>query len=166
MKKTENRTTRARGMALLIDGELRGFVYAGPYRDQRRKTLGVSLLPDRTVGPRPDVHVPTRDFGTPDPTLARDAAMVVFAAVLEGAPVYVGCTAGLGRTGTFLALLAGLAGAEDPVEYVRAYYDARAVETEKQELFARGLLTRWDKRVARLLAQSRLARRLYLRLFA
>ena len=47
-------------------------------------------------------------------------------------PVYVGCAAGLGRTGTFMAALARLAGIDDAVAWVRAQYDARAVETPEQ----------------------------------
>jgi protein-tyrosine phosphatase len=47
-------------------------------------------------------------------------------------PVYVGCAAGLGRTGTFIAALARVAGIGDGVAWVRANYDTRAVETEAQ----------------------------------
>ncbi len=47
-------------------------------------------------------------------------------------PVYVGCAAGLGRTGTFIAALARLAGIADAVAWTRANYDPRAVETEAQ----------------------------------
>jgi len=47
--------------------------------------------------------------------------------------VYVGCAAGLGRTGTFIAALARLAGIVDPVAWVRTNYDPRAVETADQE---------------------------------
>ena len=47
-------------------------------------------------------------------------------------PVYVGCAAGLGRTGTFLAALARLAGIDDGVAWTRANYDPRAVETAEQ----------------------------------
>ena len=48
-------------------------------------------------------------------------------------PVYIGCKAGLGRTGTFIAGLLKLAGAADPVAETRRIYDPRAVETPAQE---------------------------------
>jgi protein-tyrosine phosphatase len=54
---------------------------------------------------------------------------------------YVGCRAGLGRTGTVLACLAAEAGTPgDPVAWVRAQHDPRAVETPAQEEFARAWL--------------------------
>jgi len=52
--------------------------------------------------------------------------------------IYLHCVAGLGRTGTVLACLLKTAGAPgDPVGLVRAIYDARALETEEQQRFAR-----------------------------
>lgn len=47
--------------------------------------------------------------------------------------LFVGCGAGKGRTGTTLAILAGLWGiTETPIEYVRRHYRQEAVETGDQ----------------------------------
>jgi len=55
--------------------------------------------------------------------------------------IYLHCFAGIGRTGTVLACLLKAAGAAgDPVRLVRAIYDARAVETEEQQRFARAFV--------------------------
>jgi len=55
--------------------------------------------------------------------------------------IYLHCFAGLGRTGTVLACLLKTAGAAgDPVGLVRAIYDARALETEEQQRFARAFV--------------------------
>jgi protein-tyrosine phosphatase len=57
---------------------------------------------------------------------------------------YIGCKAGLGRTGTVLACLAREAGiTTDPVAWVRANHDPRAVETPAQEAFARSWAVAW-----------------------
>jgi len=48
-------------------------------------------------------------------------------------PVYVGCRAGLGRTGMFIAGLAKLADVTDPVSWTRARYNPQAVETRVQQ---------------------------------
>lgn len=47
-------------------------------------------------------------------------------------PVYIGCRAGIGRTGMMIACLAKLAGIEDPIAWTRAHYHPDAVETEAQ----------------------------------
>jgi hypothetical protein len=76
------------------------------------------------------------DFGLPRD---RDAAAAqirsAFARAREGKRVEVGCAGALGRTGTVLACMAVLAGVPtaDAVQWVRANYDTRAVETEEQE---------------------------------
>ena len=47
-------------------------------------------------------------------------------------PVYIGCRAGIGRTGMMIAALAKLAGIADPIAWVRAHYHPDAVETSGQ----------------------------------
>ena len=54
-----------------------------------------------------------------------------------GDAFHVGCRAGLGRTGTALACLAAIAGIDDPIAWLRAHYDPRAVETPAQEALVR-----------------------------
>ncbi len=72
------------------------------------------------------------DYGTP--ALDREfwQALADKLWALKG-KLYMGCGAGLGRTGTALAILVGLLGVSDkPVEWVRKHYNSRAVETTAQ----------------------------------
>ncbi len=75
------------------------------------------------------------DFGLPaDGARAVEQIVSAFSRAKKGERLEVGCIGGLGRTGTVLACMAILAGvpAEDAVEWVRANYDSRAVETLEQ----------------------------------
>ena len=84
------------------------------------------------------------DFGVPlDAEDALDALREVAARARAGERVEVACRGGVGRTGTALATLAVLDGltADAAVDWVRARYDRRAVETPRQR--------RWLRRVAR-----------------
>ena len=78
------------------------------------------------------------DFGLPADTDHASAQIhAAFERARGGEHVEIGCAGGLGRTGTVLACMATLAGvpAADAVEWVRANYDRRAVETPGQEAF-------------------------------
>jgi Protein-tyrosine phosphatase len=80
------------------------------------------------------------DFGVPaDPQRAAAQIRGAFERACSGERVEVGCAGGLGRTGTVLACMAVLAGvpSTEAVAWVRATYDARAVETPQQEEFVR-----------------------------
>ena len=70
------------------------------------------------------------------------AAVAAALAQLEAEPerpLHVGCRAGIGRTGLFLACLARAAGVEgDALDYVRRHYLPHAAETEEQQAMARG----------------------------
>jgi Protein-tyrosine phosphatase len=80
------------------------------------------------------------DFGVPaDPQRAAAQIRGAFERARSGERVEVGCAGGLGRTGTVLACMADLAGvpSTEAVAWVRAMYDARAVETPQQEEFVR-----------------------------
>jgi protein-tyrosine phosphatase len=75
------------------------------------------------------------DFRTPaDPRQAACAIVEAFRRAQAGGRVEVACGGGRGRTGTVLACMAVLAGvpAEHAVAWVRANYQARAVETRRQ----------------------------------
>ena len=107
-------------------------IYAGPYRDKPSGLFGVKLAQEI---PAPcDLSIPIRDFGIPsDDKIVRDVLRQVLNRLARREPVYVGCMGGLGRTGTFLALLVKTLGTTRPVEYVRSRYNTRAVETKAQE---------------------------------
>lgn len=81
------------------------------------------------------------DFGLPDEAGLRTVLTQMLEAMRaepDGA-YHIGCKAGLGRTGTAMACLAILAGAAegDPVAWLRAAYNAEAIETTAQEEFVR-----------------------------
>ncbi len=76
------------------------------------------------------------DFGLPaDREAAAGQITAAFGRAKNGERVEIGCIGGLGRTGTVLACMAILSGvsADGAVEWVRATYDSRAVETLEQE---------------------------------
>ncbi len=88
----------------------------------------------------PAEHVDWPDFGLPaDGDRAVAQIRAAFARAVGGEEVEVGCLGGLGRTGTVLACMATIAGVDtdDAVSWVRANYDARAVETREQEGWVR-----------------------------
>jgi protein-tyrosine phosphatase len=75
------------------------------------------------------------DFRTPaDPRQAACAIVGAFRRAQAGGRVEVACGGGRGRTGTVLACMAVLAGVPsgEAVAWVRANYQARAVETRRQ----------------------------------
>ena len=81
-----------------------------------------------------DLLFPIPDFSAPSqPDLV--AALRALLAAMQAAPelpVYIGCRAGIGRTGMMIAALAKLAGEADPVGWTRAHYHPEAVETAAQ----------------------------------
>lgn len=109
-----------------------------------RPDLGLYLLP------RPPGDVPWesrwvrwRDFALPsDPASLREALDEVLDRAGE-ARVEIACRGGVGRTGTALACLAVLDGLppDEAVDFVRAGYQPRAVETRGQQAFVRGFLS-------------------------
>jgi hypothetical protein len=99
----------------------------------------------------PEVTWPYRLISWPDYGLPENQGEL-FEVILDvhsrakaGEIVEIACYGGLGRTGTVLACLAVCAGVQvsDAVEWVRANYDRRAVETQEQiqlvETFASSL---------------------------
>lgn len=98
-----------------------------------------------------DISVPTVDFSVPPLDLLDSGVNKAVTALLMGAPLYVGCMAGKGRTGLFLAILAKAFGVENPVAYVRANYYAHAVETAEQKRYVESYVVPKNvrKRIAR-----------------
>lgn len=75
------------------------------------------------------------DFGVPEEDALR-AVLAAMLAEMRAAPdavYHVGCRAGLGRTGLALACLGAMTGVAQPIAWLRATYDPRAVETPAQE---------------------------------
>lgn len=113
---------------------------AGPFAELPAGAFGLCLDPHAPNRAAASLTLDIEDFGLPDPAalIAIMAALRAAIAAEPGRLFYVGCRAGLGRTGTVLACLAkegGVVG--DPVAWVRARHDPRAVETPAQEAFAR-----------------------------
>ncbi len=121
----------------------------GPYRDAPSgdNVCRVCLLDTIAIlsgqGNHYDIWSPIPDFGVPsyDRDVRRHLQATLRAA-LDGKDVYVGCGAGKGRTGLFLALLLRCVGAYTgnlsgitPIKYLRVVYDRDAVETEMQERY-------------------------------
>ncbi len=109
-------------------------IIGGAFNDFPGAAIGVCLEARSRLAGMADVLMDVPDFTAPTQAqlvdgLARALRLLRDAPDL---PVYVGCAAGLGRTGTFMAALARLAGMDDAVGWVRANYDPRAVETPEQ----------------------------------
>ncbi len=119
-------------------------ILAGPFAAIPDGAIGLCLDAGNPRAAAAALLHPIPDFGVPEDAAAFHAMLHRFAALLAAAPDgvgYVGCRAGLGRTGLTLACLARLSGIEgDPIAWVRAAYDPRAVETPAQEAFARSFI--------------------------
>jgi predicted alternative tryptophan synthase beta-subunit len=108
-------------------------IWGGPYRDKPYTMLGVKVAKDTNLEKFPAyVYIPTEDFRTPNVHLLNAGLSQAVMKILDGSPLYVGCGAGIGRTGLFLAVVAKAFGIENPVEYVREHYYSKAVETKDQ----------------------------------
>jgi hypothetical protein len=123
---------------------LPGNIHGGPFphvataaKKSLNRTLTVKLDPRCKV--IPDVDLPIQDFQRPaSEREVMKAFRRIFSALSKGDDVYIGCTAGWGRTGTIMASLVNVARPDvDPVEFVRRYYDPSAVETKAQADYAR-----------------------------
>lgn len=135
-----------------------GNIYGGPFPVMAEKakkhpngSLTVKLDPRSKI--IPDVDLPIRDFHLPESDReVKRAFRRIFSALAKGHDVFIGCTAGWGRTGTIMASLVNVARPDvDPVAFVRQYYDHHAVETEAQAAYARTFAKRhpWFSRFIR-----------------
>ena len=128
-------------------------VYGGPFdrRPISEKSFNICVRAERVPKDAIHAHLPIVDFEVPDPEQRQeveDTLMAALKAAIGGKTVYVGCMGGVGRTGLFMALLAKAAKVHDPVSWVRATYDKRAVETpEQQDYVARFDVTRLQTRL-------------------
>lgn len=134
-------------------------IVGGPFDNfpGRDKAFGVCVRAERVPAKR-DVHLPIHDFSVPENKTAVEYALIdTFEAAINGKQVYVGCMGGWGRTGLFLALMAKAAGIPDPVEYVRANYTPKAVETREQYNYVTAFdVTRVQRRISRMAWRKRL----------
>jgi protein-tyrosine phosphatase len=136
-------STPLRGAIRLPDGTpVRGRSLRGPLPDGPPPDYGLYLVcrSRRRRGRRWEAGweadwVVWPDFRTPaDPRQAACAIVEAFRRAQAGGRVEVACGGGRGRTGTVLAGMAVRAGvpAGEAVAWVRANYQARAVETRRQ----------------------------------
>jgi protein-tyrosine phosphatase len=81
------------------------------------------------------LYLPIPDFGVPTPEHLEQAVQRTIASAQAGPHIAIHCSAGIGRTGLLLALLAkrgfGFSG-EEALQWVR-YYIPYAVETPEQQ---------------------------------
>jgi hypothetical protein len=112
-----------------------------------------------------DISIPVADFGTPKDEDMLRAVEGAIVAAFAGKPVFAGCGAGIGRTGTFFAAVlkvlipdvaASTGGQVDTyVGLVRQVYLGHAVETQDQvEFIGRLDVERLRKRVKWLWARA------------
>ena len=137
----------------VIEGELAGLAHPGYGTDLRRAleemttVYGIGAVVTLTEEPLPAgvledygvraCHVPIPDFGVPRLEAAARGVEFVRAEIRDGRRVAVHCSAGCGRTGTFLACclvaLRGLS-ASEAIREVRARRPG-SIETVEQEAF-------------------------------
>jgi hypothetical protein len=108
-------------------------VIGGPYTERTEGTIGVKMAAE--INRTYDINIPTVDFKTPAIKDLDAGLIAAVQALTAGHALYVGCMAGRGRTGLFMAVIAKALGHENPVEYVRANYYSHAVETDAQYKF-------------------------------
>ena len=108
-------------------------VWGGPFPECPPDMVGVKMA--KEIRKPCSIDIPTPDFSVPSKEILDAGLAETVDAILKRRPVYVGCMAGRGRTGLFLAILAKTFGIENPVEYVRQHYFPHAVETDGQYKF-------------------------------
>ncbi len=109
-------------------------IQGGPFDAWRPPAIGLCLEMRSTQAAFALLTLPIADFHAPSQA-DLVAGLVALLRAMQAAPdlpAYIGCRAGIGRTGMVIAALAKLAGQPDPVAWVRAHYHPEAVETADQ----------------------------------
>lgn len=123
------------GSIILTLGGRAVTITGGPFDSLPDGARGLCLEPRSARAAEAEWRLDIPDFGVPDAAALR-AVLEAMLAAMRARPqdaFHVGCRAGLGRTGMVLACLGAMTGVADPVAWVRATYDPRAVETNGQE---------------------------------
>ncbi len=121
-------------ITLLVDGrEVR--ITGGPFDSMPAGARGLCLEAHSARVDEAEWRLDVPDFGVPDEAALREVLGTMLAEMRAApdAAYHVGCRAGLGRTGLALACLGAMTGVAEPVRWLRATYDPRAVETPAQE---------------------------------
>jgi protein-tyrosine phosphatase len=128
---------------LRLPGGVAAKVMGGPFDSLPPGAFSVCLEARSEKAWLADILLPTPDFGVPEPEALRRAVAEALAALSAdpSRPLFVGCRAGLGRTGLFLGCVLRAAGVEgDPVVALRRLYHPHAAETPEQEAVVRGFV--------------------------
>lgn len=150
-------------------GEL--IVWAGPWHARNRVRFTHFLaLNGEEVGPRvklfglklpiklpqpKGVSIDWPDMSVPDGLDREFWEALATTLAKEKGVLYIGCSAGKGRTGTALAILVGLWGiSTTPIAYVRGHYHPEAVETDAQVEYVAEITGFREDKVVRTPTQS------------
>jgi hypothetical protein len=129
----------ANGRFPLRLGAIKADILGGPYRKKPSHYYGIKMAEE--INADCVISIPTRDFSVPDSGRLLAGLYSGITLAQQGAPLWVGCMGGIGRTGLYFAALAKvMAGYQrlmkhrpiDPISYVRATYHNHAVETQQQ----------------------------------
>lgn len=110
-------------------------IIGGPFDSWDGNGIGLCLDPTAAKRQSATILLDLADFTAPTESQLQTTLSSLLEAMRAhpAAPVYIGCKAGYGRTGTFIAALAKLAGHPEPIAWTRRHYHPSAVETNAQE---------------------------------
>lgn len=109
-------------------------IRGGPFDACEAPAISLCLEPGAVRAAEAMLSLPLADFTAPATPQLEATLAALLAAMRDrpGLPVYIGCRAGIGRTGMLIAALARLAGHAEPIAWTRAHYHPHAVETPAQ----------------------------------